>query len=193
MPHICNQASFPAQVTDRLCPVPGRSAQRSILSVIVYGPIRHRAAAACRPDLSPEAAVRLQSGVRDAVSDADLDEAAHFAKFAFAAYGYMLYVWSKPQWKCGPYPTLAPWPARSASCRRAAPARTPPPPLRAAPRPASWLARRGRAGALGPGCGALRGPGERAPRPAARPAAGLFPPVLLRKTSPPAGYAGLWR
>jgi len=48
--------------------------------------------------------VRLQSGVRDAVSDADLDEAAHFAKFAFAAYGYMLYVWSKPQWKCGPRP-----------------------------------------------------------------------------------------
>jgi len=131
VPHICNQASFPAQVTDRLCPVPGRSAQRSILSVIVYGPIRHRAAAACRPDLSPEAAVRLQSGVRDAVSDADLDEAAHFAKFAFAAYGYMLYVWSKPQWKCGPYPTL-PYPSPLARALRVMQTRGPRPDAAAA-------------------------------------------------------------
>ena len=46
--------------------------------------------------------MRLQSGAREPVSDADLDEAAHFSKFAFAAYGYMLYVWSKPQWKCAP-------------------------------------------------------------------------------------------
>lgn len=55
-----------------------------------------------RPELSPEEAVRLQSGVRDAVSDEDLEEAAHFAKYAFAAYGYMLYVWSRPQLKCAP-------------------------------------------------------------------------------------------
>ena len=45
-------------------------------------------------------AVRLQSGAREAVSDEDLDEAAHFSKYAFAAYGYMLYVWSKPLQKC---------------------------------------------------------------------------------------------
>ncbi|KAK9826366.1 hypothetical protein WJX81_002936 [Elliptochloris bilobata] len=49
-----------------------------------------------RPDLTPEDAAKMQSGAREAVSDEDLDEAAHFSKFAFAAYGYMLYVWSKP-------------------------------------------------------------------------------------------------
>ena len=50
--------------------------------------------------MSSADAVRLQSGAREAVSDADLDEAAHFSKYAFAAYGYMLYVWSKPLQKC---------------------------------------------------------------------------------------------
>ena len=60
-----------------------------------------------RPDLSPADAVRLQSGAREAVSDEDLDEAAHFSKYAFAAYGYMLYVWSKPLQKCAAPATLA--------------------------------------------------------------------------------------
>jgi hypothetical protein len=39
----------------------------------------------------------------DHVSDEDLQEAAHYAKYAFAAYGYLLYIWSKPQHKYGPH------------------------------------------------------------------------------------------
>jgi hypothetical protein len=41
----------------------------------------------------------MQCIAKEAVSDEDLMEAAHFSKFAFAAYGYMLYIWSKPQYK----------------------------------------------------------------------------------------------
>lgn len=35
----------------------------------------------------------------DAVSDHDLDEAAHYCRYAFAAYGYLLYIWAQPQYK----------------------------------------------------------------------------------------------
>ena len=77
--------------------------------------------------------MRLQSGAREPVSDADLDEAAHFSKFAFAAYGYMLYVWSKPQWKCAPL--------QRGSCERAQRAECPAGPAADAERAAErvWL------------------------------------------------------
>lgn len=54
----------------------------------------------CRPGLSPREAAALQCCALEAVSDADVAEAAHYSKYAFAAYGYMLYIWSKPQYKC---------------------------------------------------------------------------------------------
>lgn len=53
----------------------------------------------CREDLTPEQAASLQCATVEHVSDEDLQEAAHYAKYAFAAYGYMLYIWSKPQYK----------------------------------------------------------------------------------------------
>ena len=53
----------------------------------------------CREDLTPEQAASLQCATVEHVSDDDLQEAAHYAKYAFAAYGYMLYIWSKPQYK----------------------------------------------------------------------------------------------
>lgn len=55
---------------------------------------------ACRPDLTAKQAAGMQCSARDAVSDEDIEEAAYFSKYAFAAYGYMLYIWSKPQFKC---------------------------------------------------------------------------------------------
>lgn len=33
------------------------------------------------------------------VSSDDVDEAAHYCRYAFAAYGYLLYIWSQPQYK----------------------------------------------------------------------------------------------
>jgi len=53
----------------------------------------------CREDLTPEQAASLQCATVEHVSDEDLQEAAQYAKYAFAAYGYMLYIWSKPQYK----------------------------------------------------------------------------------------------
>ena len=53
----------------------------------------------CRRDLTPQQAASLQCAAVDHVSDKDMVEAAYFAKYAFAAYGYMLYIWSKPQLK----------------------------------------------------------------------------------------------
>lgn len=41
----------------------------------------------------------MQCSSRDVVSDEDIEEAAYYSKYAFAAYGYMLYIWSKPQYK----------------------------------------------------------------------------------------------
>lgn len=54
---------------------------------------------ACRPDLTPKEAASMQCSSRDVVSDEDIEEAAYYSKYAFAAYGYMLYIWSKPQYK----------------------------------------------------------------------------------------------
>lgn len=55
--------------------------------------------AGCRNDLSAQQAASLQCAAVEHVSDDDLREAAYYAKYAFAAYGYMLYIWSKPQYK----------------------------------------------------------------------------------------------
>lgn len=41
-------------------------------------------------------------GEHDTVSNRDLGDAAHYVKFAFGAYGYMLYLWSKPQHRFDP-------------------------------------------------------------------------------------------
>lgn len=48
----------------------------------------------------------MQCSPLEGVSDGDLAEAAHYSKFAFAAYGYMLYIWSKPQYKCAFFPSV---------------------------------------------------------------------------------------
>ena len=53
----------------------------------------------CRKDLDAQQAASLQCAAVEHVSDDDLREAAYYAKYAFAAYGYMLYIWSKPQYK----------------------------------------------------------------------------------------------
>ena len=50
-----------------------------------------------RPDMDPSEAAALQCTPASPVSDDDLAEAAHFSHYAFAAYGYMLYVFSKPE------------------------------------------------------------------------------------------------
>ena len=50
-----------------------------------------------RPDMDPSEAAALQCMPASPVSDHDLAEAAHFSHYAFAAYGYMLYVFSKPE------------------------------------------------------------------------------------------------
>ena len=43
------------------------------------------------------------SGKRERVSNVDVAEAAHFANYSFAAYGYLLYVFSKPIYSCELY------------------------------------------------------------------------------------------
>lgn len=50
--------------------------------------------------MSPREAAAMQCCALEQVSDVDIQEAAHYSKYAFAAYGYMLYIWSKPQYKC---------------------------------------------------------------------------------------------
>ena len=55
-----------------------------------------------RPDLTARQAASMQCSAKESVSDEDIEEAAYFSKYAFAAYGYMLYIWSKPQFKCAP-------------------------------------------------------------------------------------------
>ena len=59
---------------------------------------------ACRPkwNLEDFASRHSEHWALDAVSDHDLDETAHYCRYAFAAYGYLLYIWSQPQYKCGP-------------------------------------------------------------------------------------------
>ena len=51
----------------------------------------------CRPDWTPQEAAVRQGPDYEEVDPKDLGEAAHFCRFAFAAYGYMLYIWSRPQ------------------------------------------------------------------------------------------------
>ena len=65
---------------------------------------------ACRPkwDLEEFASRHSEHWALDAVSDHDLDETAHYCRYAFAAYGYLLYIWSQPQYKCGPCCLLCP-------------------------------------------------------------------------------------
>eukprot|EP00891_Asterochloris_glomerata_P009487 jgi/Astpho2/9487/fgenesh1_pg.00145_%23_78_t len=48
------------------------------------------------PGMDPHEAAEAQGRHHKAVSTADLLEAAHYVNFAFASYGYMLYIWSKP-------------------------------------------------------------------------------------------------
>ena len=50
----------------------------------------------CSPGMDPHEAAEAQGRHHKAVSTADLLEAAHYVNFAFASYGYMLYIWSKP-------------------------------------------------------------------------------------------------
>ncbi len=50
-----------------------------------------------RPDWTPQEAAQMQGPQYEEVDPHDLGEAAHFCRFAFAAYGYMLYIWSRPQ------------------------------------------------------------------------------------------------
>jgi hypothetical protein len=47
----------------------------------------------------------------DKVSDHDVDEAAHYCRYAFAAYGYLLYIWAQPQYKYPPPPQSSPAPS----------------------------------------------------------------------------------
>lgn len=74
-------------------------------------PARHRLAAAlrverpeqCLPDGDPllpdsEDGLRMdvEAGPRTHVDAGTVEEAAHFMTYAFAAYGYLLYIWGKP-------------------------------------------------------------------------------------------------
>ena len=55
-----------------------------------------------RPHLDPgEAAAQQGLPKFKVVGGHDLRTAAHFCNYAFAAYGYMLYIWSQPSSKCG--------------------------------------------------------------------------------------------
>ena len=55
------------------------------------------AAAALRPDLGPAAAARAGSAAAPRVSLADVGAACHISHFAFASYGYLLYLWARPR------------------------------------------------------------------------------------------------
>ena len=50
-----------------------------------------------RPEHSAVSNLVKFSGDREKVSDDDVAEAAHFSKYAYAAYGYMMYLMSKPK------------------------------------------------------------------------------------------------
>lgn len=52
-----------------------------------------------RPSLAPAEAVASHVDPLTPVDDDDVYLAAHFCNYAFAAYGYMLYIWSTPN-KC---------------------------------------------------------------------------------------------
>ena len=55
----------------------------------------------CRPERSAASNLVAFGGDRERVGDADVAEAAHYVKFSFAAYGYLLFVFSKPIYSCG--------------------------------------------------------------------------------------------
>ena len=50
-----------------------------------------------RPEHSAASNLVAFSGDREQVSDGDLAEAAHFSKYAYVAYGYTMYLMSKPK------------------------------------------------------------------------------------------------
>ena len=68
----------------------------------------------CRPCMDADEAAVKQLPVFESVSDKDLRTAAHFCNYAFAAYGYMLYIWSQPSSKCAPSLALAKYEAQAA-------------------------------------------------------------------------------
>ena len=49
-----------------------------------------------RPEGSAASNLVTFSGDREEVSDADVAEAAYYAKYSYAAYGYLMYLLSKP-------------------------------------------------------------------------------------------------
>ena len=49
-----------------------------------------------RPERSAASNLVTFSGDREEVSDADVAEAAYYAKYSYAAYGYLMYLLSKP-------------------------------------------------------------------------------------------------
>jgi hypothetical protein len=49
-----------------------------------------------RPERSAASNLVTFGGGRERVADADVAEAAYYAKYSFAAYGYLLYLFSKP-------------------------------------------------------------------------------------------------
>ena len=51
---------------------------------------------ACRKQLSVQQALDATTAQRERVSDEDVAEATYYVKYSYAAYGYLLYVFSKP-------------------------------------------------------------------------------------------------
>ena len=50
----------------------------------------------CRKKLSVQEALDVTTAQRERVADEDVAEAAYYVKYSYAAYGYLLYVFSKP-------------------------------------------------------------------------------------------------
>lgn len=53
----------------------------------------------------------------EAVADDDVTDAAHYAKYSFAAYGYLLYMLSSPIYMCAALPPPPPAPTSPPKCR----------------------------------------------------------------------------
>lgn len=56
----------------------------------------------CRPERSAVSNLVTFSGDREKVGNEDVAEAAHYVKYSFAAYGYLLFVFSRPIYSCVP-------------------------------------------------------------------------------------------
>ena len=56
----------------------------------------NHAVVACRKKLSIQEALDATTAQRERVSDEDVAEATYYVKYSYAAYGYLLYVFSKP-------------------------------------------------------------------------------------------------